>query len=309
MRILPNFVYEKQSGGEQVSSEGQVFYVSDRIEIIIDYDVYIIVLENNRPTLKKTDKKADVRYAIYQWLEGAEYPIKGYPHNESVYRINVAKRLMIQGLKFFSKNIYALPFTIKGLEKLLESYNEVSLKIIGEDIYVTSFLTPFSLELGKFITTFLYNIGTKESIAVDFGKIVANMFEYDNAYRFRLQDLFTASSKSDFIENPYKEISRMLKLSKERDSDSVSQKFRYIKPLIFLAFLIPKVKKAFIKTLGLIEFKNLQLDEIDLYWVGMRTDYLYLGMEAQERADIYLKDKKMPIPKTIEEYEELKKNS
>ncbi len=180
------------------------------------------------------------------------------------------------------------------------------MKIIGEDIYVTSFLTPFSLELGKFITTFLYNVGITEKTAVEFGKIVANMFEYDNAYRFRLQDLFTASSLKDMKEKPYKEICRLLKLSKERDSEGVSQKFRYIKPILFLAFLIPKVKKAFIKTLDLIEFKNLQLDEIDLYWIAMRTDYDYLGMEVQERADIYLKDKKMPIPKTIQEYEKLK---
>ena len=312
MRILPNFIYESLSGGEQVASEGQVFYIADRIEIVVDYDIYILRLHDNVAKLEKTDRKNPyAQYAIYQWLQGAEYPQKGYPQAESIFNVNVAKRLMIQGLKYFSKHLYALPFTTKGVENLLQSYNEVSLKIISADVLNTSFLTSLSLELGKLTTTFLYNIGISEKVAVDFGKIIACMFEYDNAYRFRIQDLFHASTKEAMIKNPYKEISRLLVLSKERDSEGVSVKFRYIKPLLFIAFLIPRVKRQFIKTLELIDFSKLQFDEIDLYWVSMRTDYNFLGMEAQERADIYLKDKKMPTPMTQQDYQDYinKKNA
>ncbi len=281
MRQLPNQCYEYQTGEAQISNEGQVFYLTDKIDVNED--------------------------GIFQWLKGAEYPQKGMPQAEAIFAVNVAKRLFIHSLRFASELWYILPIfmTKRSLESKIWAFNEISIKIISPYILIPQLLTPLARELGRFSTNFLLNIGISEKTSLDFGKIIATMFEYDNAYRFRVQDLFTASSKEQIQNNPYKEICRLLDISKERDYDVVSKKFRYIKPILWIAFKIPRIRKAFITTFDVINFSKLQFDEIDNYWVAMRTDYNFYGMEAQERADKFLKDKKLPTPITVQEYEKM----
>jgi hypothetical protein len=279
MRQLPNQCYEQQTGGEQVASEGQVFYLTEKVEV------------NDN--------------GIFQWLKGAEYPQKGMPQAEAIFAVNVAKRLFIHSLRFASELWYILPIFItkRSLEGKIGAFNEISIKIISPYILIPQLLTSLARELGKFCTTFLLKIGISENTSIDFGKIIATMFEYDNAYRFRVQDLFTASSKEQIQSDPYKEICRLLDLAQQRDDAGVHKKFRYIKPILWIAFKVPRIRKSFIKTFDVIDFSKLQFDEIDNYWIGMRTDYDFYGLEPQERADRFLTGKKLPTPMTQQDYE------
>ena len=271
---MPDVVFEQQTGEKQILSEGSVFFLSEKIEY--------------------NDK------GIFQYLKGAEYPQKGFPEGSAIFAVNVAKRLLIA---FLSLKYAMLP-TVSNLEKILRRYNEISLKIISPYILKPVFLTPLAREFGMFTTQFLYNIGVSESVAVDTGKIVACMFEYDNAYRFRLQDLFTSTTKRKMMSKPYKEICYLLKIQKERDSIGVHEKFKLIKPLIFFVLLVPKFRKAYKQSLSILDFKQLQFDEIDEYWVSMRTDYDYYGEDAETRSQRNI-NKKMPTPMPVSEFEKL----
>ena len=76
-------------------------------------------------------------------------------------------------------------------------------------------------ELQGIIYGFLAYSGISTPIAKQTAYIFGEIFEYDNAYRFRVQDLFTESSKELLTKNPIKEIRRLLKIYMSREGDRV----------------------------------------------------------------------------------------
>jgi hypothetical protein len=107
----------------------------------------------------------------------------------------------------------------------------------------------------------------------------------------------------DLSNNPHKEIAKYMKISKERDTIHVSVKMIAGLKLLSLALRIPKYKRAFREALTFIEFDKMKFDEIDMYWISFRTDYPYLGEEADVRAKRN-EGKKMPIPMPQHEFDE-----
>jgi hypothetical protein len=99
----------------------------------------------------------------------------------------------------------------------------------------------------------------------------------------------------------------LIQINKERDDKGVSDKFKSGIRLIQVMLCIPKYRKAFKEALGFVEFKKLQFDEIDIYWISMRSDYLYLGEDLPTRAKRN-EGKNIPAPMPKAEYEEYVKD-
>lgn len=175
------------------------------------------------------------------YLEGHPYPFKGIPTPERVRAINEIKQMFKFPWRWNTKK---------------------ALKIIEPHRQPTKNLTPIAREIIKIIPNSI-------------GELVAYVLEYDIAYRFRLQDLFSETDKETLSRRPIREILRLLAINKRRDYAGVHRKIRGAGVIAILALILPPFRKAFRRTLQTADFNELILDAGDRYWLKRRKDYKY----------------------------------
>lgn len=214
-------------------------------------------------------------------IDGADFPSRGYAPPEAVFANNIVKRMIVAGLPIVNPLRYMA---------IIASFGDIGWKVMSPYILKTEYLTPFSREIYKLATVFLTEIGSKW---VDKpARIIAHLFEYDNAYRLRMEDLFSETTPDLLYNEPRKEIVRLLELNRVREvthKQDVSNKFKLVANALGAILLIPKVNKAFKKAIKAVEYKNLCIDNTELYWMCHRTDYNFLNLSYEQRVKM-LKD-------------------
>lgn len=226
------------------------------------------------------------------YFSGHPYPRKSFIYPEAVIAINKVKRVT---LSLF------LPFSSikKGIKGFIESYLENYIRLIDSllsDYERVPYLhyqyyCEFSKASWNFTFIFLRYLGFSFNIAYKIGLIIATIFEYDDAYRVRPQDLLSETTLKALTENPRKEINRLLEILKERDPTfskdglGAGDRIRKLSKMFSFLLYIPKVKKAFIRALQECNFKWFQYDEIDKYWALCRADYHTFGRTFDERKE------------------------
>ncbi len=215
-------------------------------------------------------------------IQGGAYPYKGMATPEAIHAINTVKTLCLEMLRLRP---------LRKPQNVLRSFDKVSDSVIRPYIIKREYMTPFAREIRTFIEIFLQELG------FDYGQIpatISHIFEYDAAYRFRFQDLFSETTKEKLMNNPLKELQRLFDLLKERDYPEMVEKFRKVEYVGWL-LVLPKIKKAFRTALEQSTFENLQFDESDRYWACFKFDYDYFGKTLGERT-LMLIEKNLPVP-------------
>jgi hypothetical protein len=283
--MLDKSLYEKQiSGAEQISQEDSVFYLTEKI-----------VVEDG----------------VKQYLKGGAYPLKGLASPEALFAISGAKRLIIEGTKLGLKmpfiasliliGIFPHKWRINAIQGILGAYKSITERSMETVLLKPENLNPMARELLLLTKDILTGYGISEDLALYTAKCFAHLIEYDNAYRYRLQDLFTASSKEAFVNTPYKELNRLAKVMWQRQGHDLANKFTRLMKILSLGLFLPRFRKSFRQAFENCSFEKLQFDEGDIYWVSMRTDYDYLGEDVETRSKRN-KGKTMPIPMHRDEY-------
>ena len=223
-------------------------------------DNVVVTPNESKDTMPTTHHLAGIEYHAYKGMHmymtetDAKYPFIGsMPDPIDWFFLNQAKRLIVESLKFFKSGWFTLNFIfkwnkIKYLEKILASYNSVTLKGLEHLFLKDEYMTPIAYETKYFISTFLQNIGIRKEVAVESSKIVSVFIDYDNAYRWREMDIISETTEEKLIENPIKECKRLLAIWKKRDVPSIYNKGKFLEYAVYI-LLIPKYKKAFIKTI------------------------------------------------------------
>lgn len=294
--MLSREAYLYPSGYEQVAAEGTEGYYLDIKESV----------KRGYMNAKPSEDGQFTTYTlipndgVYLSVKEAQFPVKCYPEANAVFACNLVKANLIETIKLVSK-WYLVPFLLLiNKQKALDAFNRVSLKAISAQLLVDNALTDFSREFKKFLYTFLTTMGFTDQSSQTFATIFVNLVDYDNAYRLRLEDTFSETSKEKLL-NPRKEIARLVKIMKSREvrpggkGDAIHRKFALVGFLLSLALLIPKVRKAWKKAVVETDIEKLKLDDIDTYWVCMRNDYKFMGLTDEERAE-YAKNKGWNYP-------------
>ena len=162
------------------------------------------------------------------------------------------------------------PYPIKGVPtvELVEKANEIKKAIKTFNIANIRLPRAYLGSFAKEIQKLAYRLTSDPTKAY----AIAFVLEYDQAYRFRLQDLFTATTKEK-LKNPL-EILRLRKLHKQRDKGNhVHRKLNLFFIALFFYAMLPRWRKAIAQA----DFSRLQFDEGDLYWAAQKTDYDYRG--------------------------------
>lgn len=225
-----------------------------------------------------------LEYVPYQGIilhiQGATYPKKGFPMPESVAAINIIKTIILQLLKF---PIFLL---LVNKNKLLTTFNIVFDKAFSPYKLSPEYLCPTAYNFAKVVAEFLLSLGYNHPLSVSFGYNIAHVLEYDDAYRYRLQDILSESSHEALTQNTHQEIKRLIKILETRTpkGNDVANKIKRLLTPIQLLLLIPKYRKAFQKALTPTILQGMQYDTADKYWASLKgDDYLFTGLPYEER--------------------------
>jgi len=270
----PKEVFANRDVAETMLSEGNVTHLLDHFEYPASGGILIHIVD-------------------------AKFPKKGFPFPEAIWSINLAKKFFISTLKILTLPAMRgwfiaalLPFKVKVtlLRDVLIEYNRLATGAISPFVLKRQFMTPSSNELEALVYRVLMGLGLDDFTAMQTAQIVGTVIEYDDAYRFRLQDVMDETTKELLIKNPRKEIKRLIGILIERDSaNHVKDKMNKVSRLLNLFLLSGRARKAVINGILGANIERLQTDEADRYWMSMRQDYDYGGTKFEDRDVTLLK--------------------
>lgn len=222
---------------------------------------------------------------ILMYFQGCMFPRKGFPFPEGMWAVNGIKRTVRLFLSALG------PYKLlrkKSRERILNAlwwncdmfYSKVALK--------DRFFCPVAKESKFFTDTFLRKMGLESGLAERLSQLPALILEYDDAYRYRLQDIMTETTKEGLTKRPISELNRLLGIMKKRDSYGVYLKTSLVVRLMQFLLFFPKTRSIFREVFEEIKLDHLQYDTCDQYWVLCKGGgYDYLGKPIKERLAIF----------------------
>jgi hypothetical protein len=284
--------------------------MDSRTQLEIPYPPQDIYAENLTPVTQVTRERNDVfeldhieyppEGGIYVYHKGTLHPTKGFPTPESVGSNNIAKRLFIGQMKFFANKNTLVAFfgflflpwkrKMRVVEAWIEGFNKLSGIVIRPYCMKPEYYSNSCRQIRIFVEKFCTFLGIRQSLANGFGQRVAHMIEFDNAYRYRIQDLLSETSAEKLAENPRREISRLINFLNVREpKNNIKGKFLAVAELASIIFWHPRVKKALRKALECVDFSQMQMDEADRYHCLRFGNYEFGGIPLWIREQTYLR--------------------
>lgn len=250
---------------------------------------------------------------IFSYYQGIDIPRHGFNFDQGVYCINSAKRIITNFLRFIHSKELLLPFfsllliskkkRVRLLTKTLESFNDIASMTVLPFFLKDGYYCPAAKEVRVFTKAFFESFGVKNKQAVEggdiadkTGEILAMIFEFDDAYRFRLQDLMSETSKNSLLKNFQGEMERIFEMYLDRENTThlledkiygVKGKLKAVRKTLKVLWLIPSFRRAIQEGLQAVNFKNWQLDESDIFYTYLYEDYNIRGKSLEERVKEY----------------------
>jgi len=152
---------------------------------------------------------------IYIHYKDIPYPKKGYPTLQVCESLNIMKKITMlvfsnPWLLLSKKNVERYIGTVYWV---MDNPFKAYLKDDRSDWYEDRYYCTFAQEFKKLLEVFFKGIG----VDVRMAKIFAHIMQDDDAYRYRVQDTFNETTLEKMLDNPRKEISRLMKLSISRE--------------------------------------------------------------------------------------------
>lgn len=180
-------------------------------------------------------------------------------------------------------------FIKKTFERYLESFVDTSSIKVGRWFLEDAYYSKNVKEIRKGIEAFLGEIEINKDLAHKVSEVIGMLFEYDNAYRFRINDLLNEADSRKLESNFPKEVERLIDLLAERETignDSVPQRFKSGAKLLNYAWKVPKLRKGIKNAIKAINWEKVRLDFPDIYHTCLYSDYNTQGKTIQERMQI-----------------------
>ena len=273
----------------------------------------IPVLESEKPT--DTNPLTKVEFpeegGVLTYMGNHPYPYKGFPFFENVEKIDTIKKIFRGVLSGFYHSVKhrrlslvlflpllivskdLLSTAIRAFHKLIERFRvkrEMYSKIVRE-VYRT-FDKPRE---GEDLKTLELRLMIKDTICT--------VLEFDNAYRYRFQDVIIELDKEAVKKNPRKELLRLLNLMGEREkTQEVRDTWRLLK--MGVRFYLPfdrKISKMLGDVFSEVNLSELALTDPDKHFSCLRQDYTFKFMENPTSEDQKLIDSSLKRKKYNEE--------
>lgn len=248
----------------------------------------IPVLESEKPT--DTNALTKVEFpkegGVLTHMSNHEYPYKGFPYFEFVEKIDLIKKISRGTLS-------GLYHSIKGRNKL-RLLLMLPLVFIAKDLIETSVRTFYRLIERFRIKRIRYCDAIRElyrvfdnpranedlrtlDLRLMLKDIVCTVLEFDNAYRYRFQDVIQELDKKAIKANTVKELLRLLDIMSDREnSQEVRDTWRLVKMGVrFYLRFDRKMLRMIGDILSDLDLSKTQLSIEDKHFAGMRKDYTF----------------------------------
>jgi len=263
------FLY--QTGGQQIQNEGGEHYQIESLDFRDDFKMYI---------------------------KGAEFPFEGYVTNDMLWSTNQAKSVFIEGVKLLTKPLFIIPTVLTLIffrNHLIQPFTWLGHRIMSPIMLKDKHISKFARELQYMIFEFLRHL-IPEDKADKVSEIFCRIIDNDDAYKQRLKDLFSMTTKKKLLKP--KELSRLVNIMDKRQMNGTCSWVKKVKAVVLLlrlSLLIPSARKGYKSAVQNINMDNLILHWEDMYWSVYKKDYDFGGMTIEQRKQL-AKDKGWKYP-------------
>lgn len=237
----------------------------------------------------------------FVFYHGVPYPSKTVAPPQAISAVNGVKRLFLSSLRLVTSKQAIVPILslfLMGrkrrgilLTNALKGFNDTSNMIVSPFRLVDGSYCKLVKELRAFIDELLVSFGVDREVAHETSEYIGMMFEYDNAYRYRIQDVLNEADPDRLVRDFPTEAKRLILLQESREvigkEYGVTGKFQSgVRALNYLWY-VPSLKKALKRAIGFMRFENVQLDASDIYHTLLYNDYNTMGRTLPERFQVY----------------------
>jgi hypothetical protein len=233
------------------------------------------------------------------YYKGIALPDQGLKLDGGLYAIAPIKRTIVSRLKEEISRAKNAPLSTLGilliskrrrasfLEQVLTGFNDSADQTALPFYLRPEYYCPPARAVRMFVSVFLASLGVSDGTADHTGKILATIVEYDCAYRLRLQDLMSETSKAEMYN--YFPVERLMRLENEREyKGELPQRFKAVGKISSYLWYVPSFRRAVREGLGVVEFKDWQLTEGDIYHTLMYYSYNVRGLSLGQRHALWL---------------------
>ena len=245
---------------------------------------------------------------ILTWMEGHEHPYRGFPYYEFVDKIDFIKKTSRAFLSGFYHSIKSvnrfwlltlLPavwvskkLVYSGLYVFYRSVERFRIKQIRYCQAVREIHRAFSVEHFE-------ESEQEKELRKQFRDVVCMVLEFDNAYRYRFQDLIVEFRQEALKKNPIKELLRVLDIQSSRETtQEIKDTWALLK--MFVRYYLRydrKLRKVIVSGLLATDPLIAQLTVEDKHYCSKRKDYTFGFQLCQQPSISSIKDSpQLPKP-------------
>ncbi len=273
----------------QVQSTEQSAYIENlqRMQMIVREMKEIPELPSEIPTDVHALTKVEFpeEGGVLTYMEGYDLPYRGFPFFEFVDKIDLIKKLSRQiqsgfyhALKDSPLKYLLIPLIPYLGTRLFWAFTYTFHRLIERFRLKTIRYCQFVRELHRACS--IEYIGEDErikEIRFMLRDIECMILEFDNAYRFRMQDILEEMDKEALKKDPIKEICRFLDIMIDREVKvEVKDTWRLLQ--MFTKYYLRFDKKfldMIVRVLLELDIEKCKLSEEDKYYCKPRTDYVF----------------------------------
>ena len=222
--------------------------------------------------------------------------------------------------KYFNEQLYNTP--IRELKRTLQIVLEREYKESGIREKVKKQREKRDLDMYDEFGVLIMDADPEKSDLLEaiynFAQFIFFFLEYDNAYRFRLQDVIENLDKDNIRKNGIiDEIKRLFDFLISRENKGLATKWKQMRKIVIPFLYFSKKARRLTKEFFLeLDTGLVAMDEHDWYFVLQRTDYQFGGLSVEERKEekkridqqygnipVVVTDKDLENIENVEEYE------
>ena len=230
---------------------------------------------------------------VLTYMEGHDHPYKGFPYFEFVEKIDVMKKIVratLSGAYYELKKcnklwLITLIPAMWVLKPIVRIVVYTFYRMIERFRVKTLRLSQSMRELHRSFSVEIDNERPDDrEFRQRFRDLICQTAEFDNAYRYRIQDIMVELDKEGLNQNPVKEILRLFELLMSREkTQEVKDTWTLLK--FFIRYYIrfdKKLQKIIVSALSNINFDEIKLQVEDRHYCKPRKDYNFGFMEKSK---------------------------
>ncbi len=240
-----------------------------------------------KPTNALLKVEFPVTGGVLTYMSGYEVPFQGFPFHELVERMDVVKK-MTKGFKSGFHHILWKHFTgWKRIPMIFITSPFFRIYAHAEIATCWRYIERYKIKPRCYCTA-LREVHRAFSIPNDEEKyktiklremmrdLLCMHLEFDNAYRFRFQDVIVNLDKAELKKDPIKEIIRLLDIMSSREiRQEVKDSWNLTKTMVEYLRFSKQIKDILVSFLNNLEVDKCKLDTNDFPFCKDRNDYKF----------------------------------